>query len=100
VCVGPTRARRCLCLWAIRHAFQARNGTSWTNAAAIPDLEALIAAVGPGGGTYVPADAGPYAFEGDPVSIVHGGTEKTPVTVIGVDCRPLGEANLACDHPR
>jgi hypothetical protein len=77
----PPRAAR----YVMPSAQGTGDGTSWTNAAPISRLDTLIAAVGPGGVVYVRADAGPYAFKGDPVSIAHGGTEGMPVTVIGVD---------------
>ncbi|WP_154071645.1 hypothetical protein [Bradyrhizobium lablabi] len=47
----------------------------------------MIAAAGPGGTVYVRADAGPYSFIGNRISISKGGQVGSPVTVIGVDRR-------------
>jgi hypothetical protein len=62
-----------------------RNGDSWANAAAISQLNNMIAAVGPGGTVYVRADAGSYSFTDNRVNINNGGQVGSPVTVIGVD---------------
>jgi hypothetical protein len=65
----------------------AGNGTgdSWANAASIWQLNDMIAAAGPGGSVYVRADAGPYSFIGNRITISKGGQVGSPVTVIGVD---------------
>jgi hypothetical protein len=62
-----------------------RNGDSWSNAASISQLSAMIAAAGPGGTVYVRADAGSYSFTANRVNINNGGQAGSPVTVIGVD---------------
>lgn len=62
-----------------------RHGDSWANAASISQLSAMIATVGPGGTVYVRADAGPYLFTADRVSINRGGQAGSPVTIVGTD---------------
>lgn len=62
-----------------------RNGDGWANAATILQLNAMIAAVGPGGIVYVRADAGPYPFTANRVGINQGGRSGAPVSIIGVD---------------
>lgn len=61
------------------------DGTSWQNAAAFEDIDAMVTAVGAGGTVYIRANAGDYVFGDDPARIAHGGADGNPVTIIGVD---------------
>ncbi|MFB3882927.1 MAG: hypothetical protein ACE149_16805 [Armatimonadota bacterium] len=63
----------------------AADGTSWDNAAAFGELDAMIAAVGGDGTVYLRADAGEYVCGELPVVITHGGEDGRPVRIMGVD---------------
>jgi len=62
----------------------AGGGSSWADAAALPDVPSLVSQLSGGGEIWLRADAGPYQVTGS-LRIASGGTDGSPVVIRGVD---------------
>jgi putative cell wall-binding protein len=60
-----------------------RDGSTWANAARLPDLPRLVAAAGAGGEVWIHGELGPYRHSAQ-ISLRAGGAPGRPVVVRGV----------------